>query len=170
MENSLLKFHPHPLLDTPPYLWSNRADQNKKSLIQQYPDVFKGIEKLKHHEAKFYTDNSVPPVATPSRPIPFHLWDQFESEICKMEEADIIEPNIGPAWWISNPVFAPKDILGTRVQNHMVAPRLTQPFILLRSINWVPGISRNLVVKSKMSPRSGSVALRQLNPIQKKGP
>ena len=32
-----------------------------------------------------------------------------------------------------------------------------------------PGISRNLVVKSKLPPRSGPVALRQLNPIHKKG-
>ena len=31
-------------------------------------------------------------------------------------------------------------------------------------------IDGNLVVKSKVPPRSGSVALRQLNPIHKKGP
>ena len=42
------------------------------------------------------------------------------------------------------------------VQNHWVAPRLTQPFILLRLIKWVPGTSGNLVVKSKLSPRSDS--------------
>ena len=30
-------------------------------------------------------------------------------------------------------------------------------------------IDGNLVVKSKVPPRSGSVALRQLNPIHKKG-
>ena len=41
----------------------------------------------------------------------------------------------------------------SRVQNHQVAPRSTQPFILLRLIKWVPGISENLVVKSKLSPR-----------------
>ena len=44
---------------------------------------------------------------------------------------------------------------GSRVQNHWVAPRSTQPFILPRSIKWVPGISRNLVVKSKLPLRSG---------------
>ena len=36
-----------------------------------------------------------------------------------------------------------------------VAPRLTQPFILPRSIKWVAGISRNLVVRSKLPPQSG---------------
>ena len=35
----------------------------------------------------------------------------------------------------------------------------TQPFILSRSIKWVPGISGNLLVKSKLPPHSGSVAL-----------
>ena len=47
-------------------------------------------------------------------------------------------------------------IQGSRVQNHWVAPRSTQPFILPRSIKWVPGISGKLVVKSKLPPRSGS--------------
>ena len=42
-------------------------------------------------------------------------------------------------------------IQGSRVQNHWVAPRSTQPFILS-----VPEISGNLVVKSKLPPRSGS--------------
>ena len=36
------------------------------------------------------------------------------------------------------------------------APRSTQPFILSRSIKWVPGISGNSVVKSKLPPWSGS--------------
>ena len=44
----------------------------------------------------------------------------------------------------------------SRVQNHWVAPRSTQPFILPRSVKWVPEISGNLVVKSKLPPRSGS--------------
>ena len=42
--------------------------------------------------------------------------------------------------------------------------------ILSRSIKWVPGISGNLVVKSKLPPRSNSVAFRKLKPIQKEGP
>ena len=46
-------------------------------------------------------------------------------------------------------------IQGPRVQNHGVAPRSAQPFILPRSIKWVPWISGELVVKSKLRPRSG---------------
>ena len=56
------------------------------------------------------------------------------------------------------------------VQNHWVAPISTQPFILSRSIKWVPRISEDLLVKSKLSPCSGPVAARQLKPIQKKRP
>ena len=50
--------------------------------------------------------------------------------------------------WIPNPG-------GSRAQNHWVAPRSTQPFILPRSIKWVSVISGNWMVKSKLPPRSG---------------
>ena len=56
----------------------------------------------------------------------------------------------------------------SHVQNHWVAPRSTQPFIFLRSIKWVPGISGNLVVKSKLPPRSGS-SLEAVEPHPWKG-
>ena len=57
----------------------------------------------------------------------------------------------------------------SHVQNHWVAPRSTQPFILLRLIKWVPGNSGEVVVKNKLPHQSGSLALKQLNPIHKKG-
>ena len=41
---------------------------------------------------------------------------------------------------------------------------------LPRSTKSVPGSPGDLVLKSKLSLRSGSVALRQLNPIHKKEP
>ena len=59
-------------------------------------------------------------------------------------------------------------IQGSHVQNHWVAPRLTQPFILLRSIKWVPGIFGNLVVKSKLPPWTGS-SLEVVEPHPWKG-
>ena len=54
------------------------------------------------------------------------------------------------------------------VSYHWVAPRPTQSFILPRSTKWVSEISENLVVKSKVPPRSDTVALRQLNSIKVK--
>ena len=50
-----------------------------------------------------------------------------------------------------------------------MALRSTQSFILSTSIKRVSTISGDLVAKSKLSPGSGSVALRQLNPIHNKG-
>ena len=44
---------------------------------------------------------------------------------------------------------------GPVFKNHWVAPRSTQPFNLPRSIKWVPGISGDLVIKSKVPTQSG---------------
>ena len=57
---------------------------------------------------------------------------------------------------------------GSQVQNHWVAPRSTQPFIH-PLINWEPETPGNWMVKSELSPCSGSVTLTWLNPIQKRG-
>ena len=59
-------------------------------------------------------------------------------------------------WGSSGQMVKELDSQSTRVQNQWVAPRLTQPSILSRSIKRVPAISGNLVVKSKLPPRSGS--------------
>ena len=48
--------------------------------------------------------------------------------------------------------------------------RLIQPFILLRSVKWVPGISGKLVAKSKLPPRSGSSFETELHLIHQKEP
>ena len=58
-------------------------------------------------------------------------------------------------------------LISTRSLNS-VMKRLTQPFILLRLIKWVPGISGDLVVKSKLPPRSGS-SLGAVEPHPQKG-
>ena len=47
-----------------------------------------------------------------------------------------------------------------------MASRSTQSFILPRSIKEAPEISGELMVKRKMPPCSGSVALRQLKVIE----
>ena len=59
-------------------------------------------------------------------------------------------------------------IQGSQVQSHWVAPNSTQRFILHGSIKWAPGIPGNVVAKSKRTPRSGSVALKQLSLIHKR--
>ena len=48
--------------------------------------------------------------------------------------------------------------------------KVDSAFILLSLMKWVPGTPADLKVKSELSPHSGSVSLRQLDPIHKKGP
>ena len=79
----------------------------------------------------------------------FFLWlSVYES---KMEPSGIVKRTGFP-------------VQGSSVQNHWLAPSLTQPFILLRSMK--SGPHGDLVVKNKLSPCSGTVALRQLNPTE----
>ena len=84
-------------------------------IVTNFADVFEGVGKLKDHTVRIYIDSNVPPVASPPRPIPFHLRERFNNEIEKMIEANIIEEHEGPAPWISNVVLAPKDDGGVRV-------------------------------------------------------
>ena len=56
-----------------------------------------------------------------------------------------------------------------KVNKLQIKSDIDQPFILPRSLKLVPGTPGDLVVQSKLSPRSGSVTLRQLIPIYKKG-
>ena len=70
------------------------------------------------------------------------------------------------AWWLRRWIPNP----GVHVQNHWMTPRSTKSFILPKLIKRVPRIFENLMLKSKLPPRSGSAALRQLNPIHKNRP
>ena len=70
---------------------------------------------------------------------------------------NFIKTNFMPKWfqcWIPNPEVPSSNL--------WVVPRSTQLVIFLSSIKWVPGISREFVVKRKLSPHSSFVALRQL--------
>ena len=40
------------------------------SIIQQYPDNFKGLRKMKNYQVKLYSDQNVKPVTVPPRTIP----------------------------------------------------------------------------------------------------
>ena len=57
---------------------------------------------------------------------------------------------------------------GSQVQSHWMVLRSTQPFILLRSIKYIWKNPGDLVVTSKLSPSSDSVALRKFNIIHER--
>ena len=77
-------------------------------LERKYPQLFKGVGKLKDHQVKLYIDESVRPVAQMNRRVPFHLQDAVEKELKQMLADDIIEPVTGPASWVSPLVIVNK--------------------------------------------------------------
>ena len=67
------------------------ADEAPKheQLLQQYPELFKGIGKLKGAEVKLHIDQTVTPVAQPARRIPFHLRKKVEKELENVESHEL---------------------------------------------------------------------------------
>ena len=84
-------------------------DPLKEELMETYPKVFTGVGKLRDYKVTLHVDESVPPVACPPYPVPYHLQAQLDKEIERMEKAGIIEDHKGPAPWVNNIVLSPND-------------------------------------------------------------
>ena len=80
----------------------------KSSILQQYPDVFSGIGKLKGVQVQLHIDENIDPVAQPYRRIPLPMLGKVEKEIKRLEDAHVIEKVYGPTEWISPIVLQPK--------------------------------------------------------------
>ena len=81
------------------------------SIIQQYPDNFKGLGKMKNYQVKLYSDENVKPVVVPPRTIPCHIRARVADSIDNMRKDGVIKehPNNKPAPWVSCSVVLPKD-------------------------------------------------------------
>ena len=93
------------------YFHINRVTGEKpkhERLIQQYPNLFKGIRNLKGVEIKLHIDEEVTPVAQQARRILFHLQKRVEEELEQLESQGIIEDADGPTPWVSPLVLIPK--------------------------------------------------------------
>ena len=76
---------------------------------QRFPNLFKGIGKLKGIQVRLHIDDSVKPVAHRHRRTPFHLRNKVAQELDKLLEEDIIERVEGePTPWLSPIVVVPK--------------------------------------------------------------
>ena len=64
--------------------------QNINDSTSKYPNLFKGIGKLKDTQVKIHIDQSVKPEAKKPRRVPFHLRDKVEQEIERRLDEDII--------------------------------------------------------------------------------
>lgn len=75
----------------------------------KYPNLFKGVGKLKDTKVKIHIDPTVKPVAQRHVRTPFHLREKVGQEIQKLLDEDIIEKVEGePTPWISPIVAIPK--------------------------------------------------------------
>ncbi len=80
------------------------ADQ----LMLKYPNITKGIGKLKNIQIKLHIDDTVKPVIQPHRRIPFHIRKKVDKELQLLEDQGIIENVEGPTPWVSPIVAMPK--------------------------------------------------------------
>ena len=80
------------------------------NILQKFPQNFQGLGKLRNHQVKLFTDESVKPIAVPPRTAPFHLKARINEAISKMEADGVIEqhPPNEPAPWVSCAVVVPK--------------------------------------------------------------
>ena len=77
-------------------------------LIEQYPNLFDGIGKLKNTAVQLHIDKTIQPVAQPARRIPFHTRKKVEQELESLERHGIIEKVEGATPWVSPLVIIPK--------------------------------------------------------------
>ena len=94
----------------------NTVTNTNNSILDSYPELFRGVGKLKDYKVKLHIDSSVKPVAQKFRRAPFHLRKDIEAQIKDDEDAGIIEKSEGPTPWVSPVVCVPKPKTGkTRV-------------------------------------------------------
>ena len=87
------------------------TDGNKKSpefLQEEFKSLFGGVGKVPNKVVKLHIDPDVIPRQQPHRRIPFHVRDDVEKELERLERLDIIEKVDGPTPWISPIVVVPK--------------------------------------------------------------
>ena len=87
----------------------NTGSKNIGEVLQdKYPQVFKGIGKLKGRTVQLHIDPDVKPVAQVIRRTPFSLRSKVEEKIKELVDLDIIEPVQGPTPWVNPVVVVPK--------------------------------------------------------------
>ena len=79
-----------------------------ETLQKKYPDVFKGVRKLKNRLVQLHIDPDIKPVAQPIRRTTFSLRSKVEEKIKELVNLDITEPVDGPTPCVNPVVVVPK--------------------------------------------------------------
>ncbi len=85
---------------------SNQTVADK--LVDSYTELFRGIGKLKDFQVKLHINTDIQPTCQPHKRVPFHIRQNVEDELKKLEDDDIIETVTGPTSWVSPIVTPPK--------------------------------------------------------------
>jgi len=85
------------------------SDKNSPELLkEEFKSLFGGIGKVQNKEVKLHIDPDVAPRQQPHRRTPFHVREDVEKELERLEKLDIIEKVEGPTPWVSPIVIVPK--------------------------------------------------------------
>ena len=76
--------------------------------MENHPELWAGVGKLKGYQVKLHVDSSVMPVAIPHRRVPFHVRKKLEAVLERLETEDIIEQVSDPTPWVSPIVVVSK--------------------------------------------------------------
>lgn len=74
---------------------------SSNDVMSKFQDRFEGMGKMKDIEVKLHINQEVKPIEQKTRRVPFHLREQVEEELKRLEESDIIEKAEGPTPWVS---------------------------------------------------------------------
>jgi len=85
------------------------SDKNSpESLKEEFKSLFGGKGKVQNKEVKLHIGPDVAPRQQPHRRIPFHVREDVEKELERLEKLDIIEKVEGPTPWVSRIFIVPK--------------------------------------------------------------
>ena len=84
------------------------AGTSLNDVLKSYSDRFQGIGKIKDTLISLHINKDIQPIPQRERRIPFHVREQVDQELKRLEQLDIIEKADGPTPWISPVVIIPK--------------------------------------------------------------
>ena len=87
---------------------TNECNAGNESVLDKFPEYFKGLGKLKGYQAKIHINPDATPVAQSVRKIPLSIRKKVEEKLQELVQADVIERVEGPTPWVSPVCVVPK--------------------------------------------------------------
>ena len=88
-----------------------QIDRNLSKMLDEYPELFRGIGKVKTEPIHVHTVEGRKPVAQKLRPVALHLMEPLKKHLEELKEEGVIEGPLGSehaTGWVSNMVIEAK--------------------------------------------------------------